>query len=335
MPLDFDTPAPSLAQTVIAHVAAERPVDPEVSCDINFFRRSNASPAPVYEPDPEVYAPEPDFDPESMVAEDPLAESAMPANDPDFDFDTPREEAQTSGAEDAAATPEQASLNEARWGFGPEEAPELGESGNLIVFPITPTYQTRTPAYELAEPVLERPRILDVPEAALPSVYGPLFANIHLDAEKEDPNVRGERPDIEVPLQVAMINQRVFGGIVDATVVLAGFAAFAAVFFKMASSFTVTKPAVLAIVAVPAIFWMVYQYVFLTYAGQTPGMMLAHMSLVNFEGGRPNQKRRRQRAISMIVSLISGGVGFGWALLDPDTLCWHDSISRTYVTQER
>jgi hypothetical protein len=37
----------------------------------------------------------------------------------------------------------------------------------------------------------------------------------------------------------------------------------------------------------------------------------------------------------MIVSLISGGVGFGWALLDPDTLCWHDSISRTYVTQER
>jgi hypothetical protein len=37
----------------------------------------------------------------------------------------------------------------------------------------------------------------------------------------------------------------------------------------------------------------------------------------------------------MIVSLISGGVGFGWAFLDPDTLCWHDSISRTYLTQER
>jgi uncharacterized RDD family membrane protein YckC len=103
----------------------------------------------------------------------------------------------------------------------------------------------------------------------------------------------------------------------------------------MASNFTFTKPAFLAAVAVPAIFWMVYQYVFLTYAGQTPGMMLTHMSLVNFEGGYPDQRRRRQRAISMIVSLMSGGVGFGWALLDPDTLCWHDSISRTYVAQER
>jgi uncharacterized RDD family membrane protein YckC len=103
----------------------------------------------------------------------------------------------------------------------------------------------------------------------------------------------------------------------------------------MASNISFSKPALACAFAVPAILWMVYQYLFLTYAGRTPGMSLAHMSLVNFEGGEPDQRRRRQRAISMIVSLISGGVGFGWALLDPDTLCWHDSISRTYVTQER
>ena len=330
MRLDFEAPAPTLAQTVIAHVVAEKAVDPEVSCDINYFRRSNAAAAPVYEPDDEVYTPEADFDPENIVEEEYVVESVAAA-DPDFDFETPRE----APVAEPAAAPEQIALDEARWGFAPEETTQLSESGNVIVFPMQPTYLSRTPAYELAEPVLERPRILDVPEAAMPSVYGPLFANIQLDFEKEENPRSDSRPDIDLPFQVAMINQRVFGGIVDAGVVLAAFGAFAVIFFQMSSNVSFGKPAFLAAVAIPAIFWMVYQYVFLTYSGQTLGMMLAHMSLVNFEGGRPDQRRRRQRAISMIVSLISGGVGFGWALLDPDTLCWHDSISRTYVTQDR
>jgi uncharacterized RDD family membrane protein YckC len=330
--LDFEAPPVTLTQAVVAHIVAERPIDPEVSCDINYFRRTNASSAPVYEPESSAYTPEADFDPENMVQADPLMESAIAADDADFDFDEPRV---APLAEEPAPTAEQIALDEARWGFAPEETPILSESGNVIVFPMQPTYQSRVAAYELAEPVLERPRILDVPEEALPSVYGPLFANISLDFEKDEPVRSDSRPDIDIPLQVAMINQRVFGGIVDAGFVLAGFAAFAIVFSQMASNIAFTKPAFAAAVAVPAIFWMVYQYVFLTYAGQTPGMMLAHMSLVNFEGGRPNRRRRQQRAISMIVSLISGGVGFGWALLDPDTLCWHDSISRTYVTQER
>ena len=326
MRLDFNsTPAPTAAQAAIAHIIAERPVDPEVSCDINFFRRSNTAPAPVYEPEPEIYAPEPDFDPEHAIetetetvkeSEEPAAKAVTVESEP-------------------VSEPEQISLDEARWGFGPDEAAgENAESGNVIVFPTQPTYQLPTVTYELGEPVLEHPRILDVPEDVLPNIQGSLFANIQLDTEKEEianPN----RPGIDVPLQVAMINQRVFGGIVDAAMVLCGFGAFAAVFYQMVSNVSYSKPMIAVGLGIPAILWMLYQYLFLTYAGRTPGMLMAHMSLVNFEGGEPNQKRRRQRAISMIVSLISGGVGFGWALLDPDTLCWHDSISRTYLTQER
>jgi uncharacterized RDD family membrane protein YckC len=157
---------------------------------------------------------------------------------------------------------------------------------------------------------------------------------IQLDFDKEEA-AHPDRPTIDVPLQVAMINQRVFGGIVDAAMVLCGFGAFAAAFFEIVPNVIYTKATIAIAVAIPAVFWMVYQYLFLTYAGRTPGMIMSHMYLVNFEGGEPNQRRRRQRAISMIVSLISGGVGFGWAFLDPDTLCWHDSISRTYLTQER
>jgi uncharacterized RDD family membrane protein YckC len=327
MRLEFEAPTQSLAQAAVAHVVAERPIDPEVSCDINYFRRTNAAPAPDYETEPEVYTPEADFDPESDVEQDLLMESVEPANDPDFDF--------AAGVAEQIADPEQTALDEARWGFSPENTPELGETGNVIVFPVLPSYQTRPPVYELAEPVLERPRILDVPDGMMPTIHGPLFANIQLDFDKDEAVRSDSRPSIDIPLQVAMINQRVFGGIVDAGVVLAGVGLFAIIFTQMASNISFSKPALACAFAVPAILWMVYQYLFLTYAGRTPGMSLAHMSLVNFEGGEPDQRRRRQRAISMIVSLISGGVGFGWALLDPDTLCWHDSISRTYVTQER
>jgi hypothetical protein len=332
MRLDFNPPAqPSLAQAAIAHVIAERPVDPDVSCDINYFRRTNAAPAPVYEPEPETYAPEPDFDPE-YVAEtlsEPTAKSMVDSPTPDLALDP-----QSA----LAAQPEQISLDEARWGFDPEETVALSEdpdSGNVIVFPTQPTYQVPTVTYELGEPVLERPRILDVPEDVLPTIQGPLFPEIQLDFDEEETVPDPARPNIEVPLQVAMINQRVFGGIVDSALVLCGFGAFAAAFFEIVPNVIYTKAAIAIAVAIPAMFWMVYQYLFLSYAGRTPGMIVSHMYLVNFEGGEPNQHRRRQRALSMIVSLISGGVGFGWAFLDPDTLCWHDSISRTYLTQER
>ncbi|HEU5400921.1 MAG TPA: RDD family protein [Terriglobales bacterium] len=338
--LDFNEPAqPSVAQAAIAHVTAERPIDPDVSCDINYFRRTNAATAPVYESEPDTYAPEPEFDPDYFTISDALIEAPSSAT-PSLDGAMTHSHDSSISVDPQsalAAQPEQISLDDARWGFDPEEtvaASEDPESGNLIVFPTQPTYQVPTVAYELGEPVLERPRILDVPEDVLPTIQGPLFPEIQLDFEKEDvadPN----RPSIDVPLQVAMINQRVFGGIVDAAMVLCGFGAFSAAFFEIVSNVIYTKAAIAIAFAIPAILWMAYHYLFLTYAGRTPGMIMSHLYLVNFEGGEPNQHRRRQRAISMIVSLISGGVGFGWAFLDPDTLCWHDSISRTYLTQER
>ncbi len=340
MHLEFEEPAqPSMGQAAFSQVIAERPIDPEVSCDINYFRRTNAATAPVYEPEPEIYKAEPEFDPDFFTQSIPQIEPL--ASGPASLDETVARSHDVSIPVDPqsalAAQPEQISLDEARWGFEPEETADVStdpESGNVIVFPTQPTYQVPTLTYELGEPVLERPRILDVPEDVLPTIQGPLFPEIQLGFEKDDA-VDPNRPNIDVPIQVAMINQRAFGGIVDAAMVLCGFGAFAAVFYEIIPSVIYTKAAIAIAFAIPAIFWMAYQYLFLTYAGRTPGMIMSHLYLVNFEGGEPNQRRRRQRAISMIVSLISGGVGFGWAFLDPDTLCWHDSISRTYLTQER
>jgi hypothetical protein len=37
----------------------------------------------------------------------------------------------------------------------------------------------------------------------------------------------------------------------------------------------------------------------------------------------------------MAMSSLSLGLGVVWALLDEDTLCWHDRITRTYITPKQ
>jgi len=81
---------------------------------------------------------------------------------------------------------------------------------------------------------------------------------------------------------------------------------------------------------VSAVLWSVYEYVLITYSGSTPGMEMAQMRLSCFDGESPGKRRRRGRALAMILSAVSFGLGFLWCLFDEDTLCWHDRITRTY-----
>jgi uncharacterized RDD family membrane protein YckC len=83
--------------------------------------------------------------------------------------------------------------------------------------------------------------------------------------------------------------------------------------------------------AAPGVFWAMYDYMFLVYAGKTPGMQLARLRLITFDGVPARRRTRRGRSIAMVLSALSLGLGLIWALLDEDTLCWHDRITRTYV----
>jgi hypothetical protein len=53
--------------------------------------------------------------------------------------------------------------------------------------------------------------------------------------------------------------------------------------------------------------------------------------LITFDGGPARRQARRGRSVAMALSTLSLGLGLVWALLDEDTLCWHDRITRTYV----
>ena len=202
------------------------------------------------------------------------------------------------------------------------EAPQPPESAsNVIEFPRL-AFPPPPPADEIAEPILDKPRILDVPEE-VETAKAPL-AGIKLEPDTE------HAPEVhfEVPIQVAPMSRRILAGMADALLVMMAAATFLMIVLRTAP-IPHGKPA-LALLAAPSLFWAIYEYIFLVHGGRTPGMQWAGLALMTFEGRPVRRRARRARALALVLSSLSLGLGLVWALLDEDTLCWHDRITRTY-----
>jgi len=215
----------------------------------------------------------------------------------------------------------------------PLSQPELPQQDNLIVFPrplLEPMLPPKPAPDELAEPVLDRPRILEVPEDIMPTVQGSLFPEISLDREAETSSAE---PAFEVPLPVARLSDRLMAGAIDIGVTLAGGAIFSAIAWLSMTGFPHTKPFWMMLGAANVLLWALYQYLFLVYRGATPGMIQRGIRLGSFEGRAANWKQRSRRARFLFISLAAVGLGFASAMLDEDSLCWHDRISRTFPTR--
>lgn len=180
---------------------------------------------------------------------------------------------------------------------------------------------------ELAEPVLERPRILEAAEPPAEQMdLLPSFADIILDAEK---SLAPEA--VELPLQPAPLQHRIFAGLVDSVVVLIATAVFATTFMGFSRGLPPTRVVLLSASAIGAALWLIYHYLFLVYSAGTPGMQLAQLELCTFQGGRVSRRLRRGRALASTLSACSVGLGFAWALVDEDRLGWHDRITQTHL----
>jgi uncharacterized RDD family membrane protein YckC len=208
----------------------------------------------------------------------------------------------------------------------------LPETAKLIFFPKPPLMQD-APADQLAEPVFDVPRIVEAREET-ETVTVPL-ADITLQPDPgEETCVPYIEPVLDLPVPVAPIARRVFAEIIDTLLVVMATAVFGFTASKLGAAALLGDPRALLGVAVlvPGIFWAVYKYVFLVHGGTTPGMRASHLRLVDFDGAAPAVAPRRYRALAMLVSAFPLGLGLMWSFVDTETLCWHDRISKTYVT---
>jgi uncharacterized RDD family membrane protein YckC len=202
------------------------------------------------------------------------------------------------------------------------------ETAQIIEFPRAyelPVYAPPLTADELAEPVFDRPRIVEVPETEPPA---PALGGIVLEGDEPEPE---RRPGFEIPLQSAPLRCRLFASACDASVVFVACGFFFYVFFRIAGSLPPLQQMATVGTALAVLFWATFQYLLLTYAGTTPGLRLARLRLSHFDGSPVDRCGRRWRVLASLLSGLSLGLGYAWCFLDEDALCWHDRITRTYL----
>jgi len=183
---------------------------------------------------------------------------------------------------------------------------------------------------ELAEPVIDRPRIVEAPELLPPP---PAMGGILIEEQRETEPER--RPGFDIPLEAASLNRRMAAGLFDAVLVLTSVALFGYVFVRISGVMPPARSAAELAACLLGIFWPAYQYGFLVYSGKTPGLWALKLHLARFDSQPAARRLRRWRVLASVLSLVSLGLGYAWCFFDEDQLSWHDRITRTHLTGPR
>jgi uncharacterized RDD family membrane protein YckC len=203
---------------------------------------------------------------------------------------------------------------------------------NLIEFPRPPE-----PALDLAEPVIETPRIFEAEDVAAVQREEQQLA-VAVAAPPPVPSIMLEPPltstaaplELELPLPVAPLELRVIAGALDA----ASAAAITCLFWFVASlaGFPQGRAAVATLALAGLGIWGLYQYLFLTRMGRTPGMSYIGLRIGRVQPKPLTRTLLAARAVSVLLSSAAAGMGFLWALVEEDRLTWHDRMTQTFVS---
>jgi uncharacterized RDD family membrane protein YckC len=131
---------------------------------------------------------------------------------------------------------------------------------------------------------------------------------------------------------VALPAHRAIAAAVDAAMILAAVAVFLGIFFVSGGEIAFTRQNAPFFVAVGAVLTLFYRFLWCIADGDTPGMRVAGLRLVDFDGRTPDREQRGMRQLAGVLSFVSAGLGLVWALVDEENLTWHDHISKTFPT---
>jgi len=136
--------------------------------------------------------------------------------------------------------------------------------------------------------------------------------------------------DCDAPVAAPM--HRASAAAVDGSMILIAYGLFLAVFHFLGGPLATTKPVMLIMGAAAVLIAMFYGFVWVCAGGQTPGMRALRLTLINFDGYPPDSTARWLRYLGACLGYCAGGLGLLWALLDEESLAWHDHISKTFPT---
>jgi len=131
---------------------------------------------------------------------------------------------------------------------------------------------------------------------------------------------------------IAPLDQRQKAAMLDVALLLFSYGGMLTLFWTLGGRIGFNKLDIVVTGATLALFYAQYFALFTIFGGCTPGMMLCRLRVMSFDGGVPTSRQMAWRSFGYLVSAGTCFLGFLWALWDEEQLCWHDRISRTYLT---
>lgn len=292
----------------------------ELAAKLNRYRSRRKAPPPRY---PSLMLPFGTVNPSSQVSED----------DSDFrGFDGTANHALAldGSCPDSSASPRPDPAVLEPPPVVPPLLPSPHSGAKILEFPRFAWAPPPPPPDQLAGPVGEQLRILEVPEVAPPP---PALGGITIEAV---PSAEPERrPGFDFPLQSAPLGRRLAASVIDGLIVGCASALFGYIFWKIAAVRPPRMHLLCLAIGVPFVLWDVYQYLLIVYSATTPGLRAAGLELSRFDGTSTSRSIRRWRILASYLSSVSLGMGYAWVFLDEDALCWHDRITHTYLAPRK
>jgi len=137
---------------------------------------------------------------------------------------------------------------------------------------------------------------------------------------------------IECDAAVAAPMHRACAAAIDTSMIVMACGLFLTTFYLLGGSFSTSKPVILIMGAAVMLIALFYGFLWVWAGGQTPGMRALSLTLINFDGYPPDNTSRWLRYMGACLGYCAGGLGLLWALLDEESLAWHDHISKTFPT---
>ncbi|MCU1260894.1 MAG: domain containing protein [Bryobacterales bacterium] len=131
---------------------------------------------------------------------------------------------------------------------------------------------------------------------------------------------------------VASPMHRAMAATLDASMIVIGFGIFLVIFQIFGGAFAWSKQNIALVAAALGLISMFYGFVWVLAGRETMGMAWTSLRILNFNGFPPDRKSRALRMLGCWLSFCSGMIGIFWALVDEESLTWHDHMSKTFPT---
>ncbi|MCZ2150375.1 MAG: RDD family protein [Bryobacterales bacterium] len=131
---------------------------------------------------------------------------------------------------------------------------------------------------------------------------------------------------------VALPVHRMMGAMLDGSMMLISLGIFL-IIFHLAGAKVVLNKTTLPLYGFMAFATLVLYRLLWCLAGtDSVGMRWSGLRLISFDGVIPHRGQRLQRLLGSFISLVAGGLGLLWGLVDEEHLTWHDHMSKTFPT---